>query len=92
MVTIRESKKPSVPVVRMCCVCRTRIDKTYMLRIVKTRDNKFFVDGTGKADGRGAYICKSSVCVTKGIKARAFNRSFKCQIPEEIYQQVTNTD
>jgi len=63
-----------------------------MLRIVKTRDGKFFMDETGKADGRGAYICKSSVCVTKGIKTKVYNRAFKCQVPEEIYNQIANTD
>jgi len=89
---IKESKKTSTPIARMCSVCRMRIEKTLMIRVVKTKCGKFFIDETGKADGRGAYICKSSICTVKGVKTRVFNRSFKCQVPEDVYYQISNAD
>ncbi|MCL2370168.1 MAG: YlxR family protein [Firmicutes bacterium] len=84
----KDNQKTSVSVCRMCAVCRTRIDKSKLIRVTKTCDGKFCLDKTGKADGRGAYICNTTACIDKAIKTKAFNRSFKCQVPDEIYQKL----
>ena len=70
---------------RMCCVCRESKDKKELLRIVKNKDGEIFIDPTGKANGRGAYICKSGNCKDEAEKKRALERSFKVAIDKELF-------
>ncbi|MBE7075838.1 MAG: YlxR family protein [Clostridiales bacterium] len=74
--------------IRMCIVCRGQSDKKTLLRIVKNKDGEIFVDKTGKANGRGAYVCKSKDCFEKLCKQKALNRAFKTEVPQEIYQKI----
>ena len=73
---------------RMCIVCRCRSDKKELVRVVKNKDGEVFLDKTKKANGRGAYVCKSKECFEKLRKTRALNRAFKCDIPLEIYEKL----
>ena len=73
---------------RMCIICREHSDKKELLRIVKNKEGQIFVDKTGKANGRGAYICKDKNCFEKLKKTRGLNRAFKCEIPNEIYDKI----
>ena len=74
-------------VLRMCVVCRQMKNKKDLIRIVKA-DNSIFIDQSGKADGRGAYVCKCKVCLDKLEKTKALNRAFKMQIDEEIIEKL----
>ena len=56
---------------RMCVVCRQMKPKTELLRIVNGADG-VVVDGTGKLNGRGVYVCRCKECVDKAIKSKAF--------------------
>ena len=51
-------------------------------------DEKVMVDLTGKANGRGAYICKAEVCLEKAVKAKRLERAFSTQISPEIYETL----
>ena len=73
---------------RMCIVCRERSDKKELVRVVKNKNGEIFLDKTGKANGRGAYVCKSKECFDKLKKTRALNRAFKCEIPLEVYEKL----
>lgn len=73
---------------RMCVVCREMQDKKELLRIVKTKEGDFFIDKTGKKNGRGAYICKREECLKKLIKQKSLNKTFKTNIPESFYQEI----
>ena len=73
---------------RMCIVCRDRSDKKELVRVVGNKNGEVFLDKTGKANGRGAYVCKSKDCFDKLKKTRALNRAFKCEIPLEIYEKL----
>ena len=46
----------------------------------------YFIDHVGNANGRGAYVCKS--CVNQCVKKRQLNRSFKGNVPQEIYDEL----
>lgn len=74
--------------IRMCIVCRGQSDKKTLLRIVKNKDGEIFVDKTGKANGRGAYVCKSQECYAKLCKQKSLNKAFKCNIPDEVYKKI----
>ena len=60
---------------RMCVACRQMKPKTELLRIVNGADG-IVVDGTGKINGRGVYLCKCKECVTKAIKSKAFVKQY----------------
>ena len=73
---------------RKCIACQDRESKKELIRIVKTKDGEIFLDLTGKANGRGAYICKSSECLKKAIKTKALNKAFKIEVSNEVYEKL----
>ncbi len=72
---------------RTCVCCRKKLEKNSMLRVVKTADG-FYIDETGKKNGRGAYICKDEACAKKLVKSRGLDKSFKTAVPIEFYQEI----
>ncbi len=72
----------------MCIVCREMRDKVDLLRIVQSSDGEISVDFTGKKNGRGAYICNSSECVSKAVKTKALNRAFKRNVTVVQYESI----
>ena len=73
---------------RMCFICRSIINKTNLNRLVKTANGEIFLDKTGKASGRGAYICNSPECLEKIKKQKVLNRAFKCEIPLSVCEKI----
>ena len=73
---------------RKCIACQERDSKKGLMRIVKNKEGQIFLDETGKDNGRGAYICKSSECLKKAIKSKALNRAFKIEVPDEVYENL----
>ena len=73
---------------RQCLGCREMKNKKDLIRIIKTKENEFFVDVTGKKNGRGAYICNSMECFCQAKKSKALERSFKMTIPDEVYEAL----
>ena len=73
---------------RMCIACHEMKPKKEMLRIVKPKEGDAFIDFTGKAAGRGAYICNNPDCVKKLKKARLLNKTFSAEIPQEVYEKI----
>ena len=45
-------------------------------------------DKTGKANGRGAYVCKDKECYAKLCKQKSLNKAFKCNVPAEVYEKI----
>ena len=58
------------------------------MRIVKQKDGSVLLDLTGKAAGRGAYICKSTECLIKAKKARRLENAFSMQIDASVYEAL----
>ena len=80
-------KNKKIPL-RRCVGCGEMKPKSQLLRVVKTPDEDFLLDETGKTNGRGAYLCKSSECCEMVVKSKGFQRSFKCDIPTEIFGKL----
>ena len=80
-------KEKKIPM-RMCIACHEMKPKKEMLRIVKPKDGEVYIDFTGKAAGRGAYICDNSECIKKLRKARLLNKVFSAEIPQEVYDKI----
>ncbi len=73
---------------RRCVGCNEHKPKRDLIRVVRTEDDGFTIDLTGKKNGRGAYICNSLTCLQTAHKKHALERSFSCKIPEEIYARL----
>ncbi|MGN0331907.1 MAG: RNase P modulator RnpM [Lachnospiraceae bacterium] len=81
------SGNKKVPV-RKCVGCQEMKSKKEMIRVIRTAENEFFLDATGKKNGRGAYICPNRECLEKAVKNRGLERSFKQAIPKEVYESL----
>lgn len=73
---------------RKCVGCQKMKSKKEMLRILKTAENEFVLDATGRKNGRGAYLCFSKECLEKARKNKGLERSFKQTIPKEVYENL----
>lgn len=73
---------------RTCMGCNEKKPKKELVRIVKNKDGEIFIDRTGKADGRGAYICDQIECLDKVIKSKRLEKVLEIQIPEEVYNNL----
>lgn len=73
---------------RQCIACREAKDKREMLRIVKNSEGAIFLDFSGKANGRGAYICDKPECVAKLKKGRLIDKTFACRVDESVYTAI----
>ena len=73
---------------RTCTVTKEKLPKQELLRIVRNNEGQVFIDLTGKANGRGAYIKKDLDVLEKAIKTKALERSLECEIKEEIYEEI----
>ncbi len=73
---------------RQCIGCGEMKSKKEMIRILKTESEGILLDATGRKTGRGAYICPSADCLKKAVKSRGLDRSFKMQVPREVYETL----
>ena len=73
---------------RTCIGCNSKKDKKDFIRIVKDNQNNISIDKTGKANGRGAYICDNVECLEKAIKNKKIEKSFKMNIDEKVYEEL----
>ncbi len=80
-------KTKKIPM-RMCLGCNEMKPKRELIRVVKSKEGEISLDLTGKKSGRGAYICKDIECFKKARKTRRFERTFSCQISDDIYENM----
>ncbi|MBQ8942622.1 MAG: YlxR family protein [Firmicutes bacterium] len=73
---------------RKCTGCREMKSKKELIRIVRNDEGEFSLDFTGKKQGRGAYVCPNLDCLEKAHKSKGLERSFKCAVPKEVYEQL----
>ena len=73
---------------RTCMGCNLKKNKKELIRIVKNKDGNISIDRTGKAEGRGAYICDNISCLEKVIKSKRLEKLFETKISDEIYENL----
>ena len=81
------SNNKKIPM-RKCVGCQEMKSKKEMMRVLKTSEDTFELDATGKRNGRGAYLCFSKECFEKAVKNKGLERSFKQAIPKEVYEKL----
>lgn len=83
-------KTKNIPM-RMCIACREMKPKQEMTRVVKTADGEIYADPTGKAAGRGAYICNGEECRKKLTNKKLLHKTFSVNVSAEVYQKLEDS-
>lgn len=80
----KEKKIPE----RKCVGCGISKPKRELIRVVRSPEGEISLDFTGKAAGRGAYICKDTACFSKAKKTKRLEKNLNSQIPEAVYAKL----
>ncbi|MGA2286738.1 MAG: YlxR family protein [Dehalococcoidia bacterium] len=81
MTTSVQSRPKHVPL-RTCVACRTTGAKRGLIRVVRTPEGGVEVDATGRAAGRGAYLCRRRQCWQEALKRDALARALRVKLGE----------
>lgn len=73
---------------RMCVGCREMKPKRELVRVAANSAGEVAVDPTGKAPGRGAYICRSAECLKRAVKSRALERALTKSIDKAVFDAL----
>lgn len=68
---------------RTCIACREIKEKRQLVRVVRTPEGNIIIDPTGKANGRGAYLCLNGDCWEQGLQKGRLARALKTALSEE---------
>lgn len=83
---IKPKKNPK----RLCSGCQSFHDKKVMVRIVRTPAGEVIVDPTGKAPGRGGYVCRNVECIRQACIGKGLDKALKTPVPAAIYDYLKN--
>jgi len=72
----------------MCCGCRQQNHKSDMARLYMGPDSHLMIDETGKAGGRGVYVCRNEACLSRAQKTGAISRGLKQNVPAEEIREI----
>lgn len=74
---------------RKCVGCNTSKPKGELLRIA-FYEGQISIDETGRAKGRGVYLCKDDkTCIENAAKRKAIQRAFQEATKEQIDELFT---
>ena len=65
---------------RTCLGCRTRADRSALLRVV-AQDGDVIPDPSASLPGRGGWVHPTRECIDKAITRKAFGRALRVSTP-----------
>ena len=80
--------KPRKVPTRTCTGCATSSDKRAFVRFVRTPEGHVEVDPTGKANGRGAYLCADADCFEVARKRRRLDSALRVTLKDDDYTRL----
>lgn len=80
-------KQKKIPM-RMCVGCREMKPKKELIRVVRQPSGQVILDRTGKAAGRGAYVCPDPACLEKARKIKVIERTLEAAIEPAVWEQL----
>lgn len=76
------ARKRHVPQ-RTCVACRRVRPKRELVRVVRALDGHVRVDPSGRAAGRGAYLCRSAACWELALKRKNLEHALMTSLAPE---------
>jgi len=73
---------------RTCTGCGSSTTKRALIRFVRTPDGHVEVDSTGKADGRGAYLCADPDCFELARRRRRLDSTLRVNMRDDDYLRL----
>lgn len=73
----KRARRPKHVPQRTCLVCREKMDKRQLYRLVYNDEVGLVVDPSGKLHGRGAYICHKPACWTKMAQSKLLDHALR---------------
>lgn len=73
---------------RTCVVCRSVQPKRGLTRLVRTPDAGVKIDPTGKAAGRGAYLCGDPACWQKAAAGAVLERALRTTLTADERAEI----
>ena len=72
---------------RRCAGCMEQKPKTELIRLAGY-EGQVSVDLTGRANGRGVYLCPAMECLAKAAKKKAISRRFDFDVTKERMDEL----
>ena len=72
---------------RSCIACGKLAGKAELMRIVRDPSGAVSFDKTGRAPGRGAYVC-SEECFAAACKTRKLERALKTKLDHDELERI----
>lgn len=73
---------------RSCVVTGEKCEKKQLIRVVRDNTGKVFIDESGKANGRGAYLKKDLEVINKAKQNKILDRRLEVEVPLSIYEEL----
>ena len=71
---------------RTCVGCRKIRPKREMVRVVRTPNQGVKIDESGKASGRGAYLCRERQCWERALSEKCLEYALKTGLSKEEWK------
>jgi hypothetical protein len=62
--------------------------KRELVRVVRTPAREVRVDPTGKAAGRGAYVCPTDACAEAAVRDGRLSHALEVPVPEAVLDEL----
>lgn len=72
---------------RSCIACGRQADKVALLRIVRDPSGAVAFDATGRAPGRGAYVCTEE-CFAAACKRKKLDRALRTTLEGDACERI----
>ena len=84
----RQALPPRRYPTRTCVACRTERQKRDLVRVVRAPDGNVALDRSGKAPGRGAYLCADGSCWSSALKKKSIERALSTPLPADLRAEL----
>ena len=84
---VNQPKAKKIPE-RRCVGCGEHFPKRELIRVVRSPEGVVTLDFTGRAPGRGAYLCPSLACLKKARKAKRLEAAYEMGIEDAVYDAL----
>ena len=74
--------------IRTCIACRQSSEKRTLVRFVRTPAGAVELDMSGKAAGRGAYVCADASCFEKACERRLLGARLRTNVGKDDYDRL----